>query len=183
MTSTTCYVPSGADDWDDGSATATTITARANNSVDPPEPIQDAYFNIDTSAIPDADTVSSATLYWYDNAYTASKGVTRVYNIAIWNNTSEGFEGCISGTYSGSAGWKNGAIPSERLASNYINKTGNTLFILYVVDPGGSYYRSWTVRAYEYVTSPNWRAYLVVTHAPAAGGVSRVSLLASLGVG
>lgn len=126
-----------------------------------------AYINIDTSGIPDTDTITAATINFYAHSYTASKGVTKTYN--VW------FGGSViySGTFV-SAGWVSHALTAGELAN--INKTGTSNFMISVDDPGVAKARTLTIRAYEY---GGYTAYLSVTHAAASSAYYNISICTS----
>lgn len=127
---------------------------------------------IDTSGIPDGDTISAATFYVYVDSITATKGATKSFLVSVGGN----YAGTISAS---TAGWKSLSLPSGSLSD--INKTGSTGIILDAYDPGEEMFIAYAFRAYEYDVDDTYDMYLDVTH----GEVEPITVkcLAALGVG
>lgn len=152
-------------------AASTTLTNSYDHSIDPLE-YKYSFFKFDTSDIPDGATVTACEFHFYGHSYTASKGITFLYNTAITNNwvNEENFVTADSNrTYSG-AGWKTVPLASDAL--QYVNKTGFTWIRLSVPDPGVGKYRTMASRAIEY--AGDYDAHLVVTYSTYSGQVIQI---------
>lgn len=162
-------VASGAKDWDDGSSTNSTLLITFNN-ISVVE--QEGYMNIDTSAIA-GDDISAATFWWYNNAYSTVGKPAHLSRIYIMN-TGASWVQIWSSAVVLTTGWKSHALTSGELA--YIQKGGETRMRFTVDDPGVAKAITWNVRAYEYVTSPDFAGYLAITHAAPPAGSPKVSI-------
>lgn len=150
--------------------TSTLLQIIRNNVVSPAS-TSNAYIKINTAGIPDGDTITAATLWIYEHSYTATKGITKTFNIympaisfIVYNKTYAG-------------GWTSEVLDATEMAA--INKTGTTDFTVTVSDPGAAKTRSMAVRAYEYDTPSTFSAYLDVTHAAPStrGRIFLISLM------
>jgi len=142
------------------------LVAKYVYSLGDPPPNSGGYAYIDTSAI-GTDTISAATLYWYHSAYSKSKAAAFSRIIQV------GTEVVLNSSATPSVGWASQVLNSTAIAQ--INKTGETLISFGVDDPN-PYDRTWSVRAWDYDSGTS-ACYLDVTHAPAAGGPTRFSIL------
>ncbi len=152
--------------------TGTLLYANESNNLFPPLQRQ-SYIAIDTSSIPDTDTITSATLHWYAAGYVATKRTTKLFSIGM-KNASTGYYSLIyAGTYT-NAGWKEHALTTTELGWIKVGAGDKTQFSITVPDPGGRLSRQYTVRAYEYPTSPDYAMYLAVTHSAPSTGAPQV---------
>ncbi len=105
-------------------------------------------------------TITAATLHWYNSSYAKSKSATFGQStIEIRPNAINPY----TTIYSLSSDPADGTWGSHTLESGefqYISFTGNTEIKWIVDDPGGTYYATWELGAYENSTS----AYLVVDY-------------------
>lgn len=122
MVSTTCYVATGTDDWDDSSATNTTIQTFYNFIVTPAVS-RDAYADITTSTIPASATITAASLLFrIDGAILIGKG-TKQFVVSMWNGS--GWT-AIYGSYTPTVGLV--SIPLNATQIGWINTAGKTSF-------------------------------------------------------
>ena len=110
------------------------------------------HVQIDTSGI-GSDTIVSGNLYYYHGSYSKSTevGYHRGINLngtTIFNSTDT----------PPASGWVTLALTPAQLA--LINKTGFTMVIFWVADPGGAYLRIWAVRAKEFAPTGTYMAHL-----------------------
>ena len=150
----------------------TTIRAEYNNGT---SIVAYAEAEITTSAIPDADTIDSATLHWYNSSYAKTKAASVEGRIQISPDSGSTYYVIYSLATAPSAGWTSHALTTGELA--HINKTGKTYFKWIVDDPGSTYYRTWLVGAKEGSTS----AYLEVTYSPAPTGKRKAARFILIG--
>lgn len=144
----------------------TTLAAVINNAL---ASSSYGYARLDTAAI-GTDVISAATLFWYHDGYTKTKTVAFSRKITIGTAT------ILDSTATPAAvGWHSEVLTAGEFAE--INKTGETIVQFLVNDPGGSDFRSWLVRAWDFVPTGTYACYLDVTHAPASGGPTRFSIL------
>jgi hypothetical protein len=163
------YVPSAPYDYYedyDGSTNTyyyyDTINYAGKNNVLSPNRQFIAYSLIDTSAIPDTDVISSATLYLDEDDYVGSKGVTKDYYVQVWTGST--YTNLTNGslTYDSlSPRTRSISLTSGELS--YISKNGITLFRVSVNDPGSAKTRVLTIKSYDDSQSVAMR--LDVTHA------------------
>jgi hypothetical protein len=126
---------------------------------------------IDTSSI-GSDTITAATVYWWNRSYAKTKQASYHQSITISGYEVFDYNG---GTMPSVVSWESHALTSGEF--QYINTSGVTEIRFYVDNPGSSRYRQWNVWAYDYDGAAGRSPYLAVTHAPAAGGSPRVSIL------
>ena len=144
--------------------TATLLRAEENNS----SGVHNLVFaDIDTSAI-GTDTITAATLYWYHDSYTKTKAATFSRNVLVG-----GVNIFNSSATPAAAGWHSEALTGGELVN--INKTGDTAIEFSVDDPGSTYFRLWTIRAWDYDSGAS-ACYLAITHA-AAGGPTKMTIV------
>ena len=145
------YVTEGASDWDDASATATTIAIiRTNDLNGDPTFQQDGYALLNTSAVTTGGTpiITSATFYWKHTTADSTRPMTT----SIWNGTDWTI------IYAGNGGAANAWISVVVTASTtlgYINGSGGTKtaikFVNTLVSP--SITRTAKIQSYEGATS------------------------------
>jgi hypothetical protein len=165
------YVPQGDHDFDDASATGLRIIIYDNKVPDPPEPLQDAEADIDTSGIPDTDVISAGDLIYEIYAVTKTKFWTDCY-LAVY------LEGeVVDVYYNPTTGTKTINLTSTELG--YINKTGDTQINYSAGDADVGQVISVQIKAYETAQANATR--LSLTHAAPVTG--RKHLLAMMGVG
>lgn len=160
----------GADDYYQVGSYTSTIIAQKNNIT-----LVDYYATAEltTSSIPDDATIQSATFYWYNDKYNLSKGINYQQNIY----TVSGVDLCLLYTYNSavapSIGWNSVELNAGCLAN--INKQGKTVIRFTVNDPGGSYYRSWEIRAFDYDGVGVYAPYMVIEYSsPSTVGFKRI---------
>lgn len=171
MSVTKFYVGASADDGITGTESNTTSTSlrpEFNNAEGEDSTLNDAFAYIDTSGIPDGDTITAATLYWYHASYTYTDYIRRI--ISIGGSTPIIFD--VTGP-AGSAGWHSHELEASELG--YINKSGKTNF-WFTVDHelGAGELQLWALRSYNYSGNAHG-PYLEVTHS--SGGPTKVSIL------
>ncbi len=152
------------------STTGTTITIQDNNVL----ALQStARIDLDTSGI-GTDTITAATIYWYNNvASTKHKDATWDHRIYFYNGSVKGSMIYQNTTGAEPIGWRSHALTSGELAE--INKTGDTLFLFEVPDPGNPlWHRTWVIRAWDFVPNGTFSVYLEVTH---ASGATKVHMI------
>lgn len=162
MSTGTYYVAAGADDWMDNplNSTSTVMQASYVNILFPPMTVvRQAFADIDTSGIPDSATLLNATLYWYSNAYTATKGTSKIYDVSIWDGS---IWRRIASNKTFALGWQSSAVGAAFL--QYISLAAKTSFKWSCRDPGTGKQRVYGIRTYEHVPSPDSRAYLEVEY-------------------
>lgn len=156
-----------SDDWyitDGVPVNGTTTLLQTINNVISPSIIQISIGLIDTTGIPAGDVITAATIHWYHDSYSSSRGVTKTFYIRMQKADLSGFITIFSGTYV-SSGWKSHALTAAELLE--INKGGQTQLRFQVQDPGGVLLRASEIRAREYGTDGTYDMYLDITHAPA----------------
>jgi len=131
----------------------------------------ETYGDIDTSPIPDGDTIDSATLYFYIDSYTSSKGVAKTFSTFIDDGTLHLID---TSTFT-AAGWKSIVLTPAELG--YLDKTGLTHIKITVPDPGVSKSRVMLIRAREYATADAWDMYLTVTHTTPVSDSLNITLI------
>jgi len=167
----TAEVVIGTDDGNDQGTGTDYITAYYSDEIVDVEYI--GFAKITTSGVTGLGTITGATLFWWNNAYTKSKSATYNREILIWNGSS------YSSIYTSTAtpntlAWESHALTSGELAyiNNY-NSNTQTLFHFEVGNPGGGYSRQWDVRAYEYGTDGTYNPYLEIYYTAATASVGR----------
>ena len=133
-------------------------------------PASEAYLTIkiNASSIPIDATIDSATMYYYIDSYTASKGLAKTYSIFM----QSGGLFLVSGKTFTSTGWNSQGFGPTQLSK--INRTTLTSFSMSVPNVPIYKYRSLDVRAKEYNVSgtyDTYDAYLRITYTEAGGGV------------
>ena len=167
------YVNTSADDWTEGdpaSSSANTLTVRELDDVGSAS--STGYCLIDTSSIPDDATVTGATFYWYDHAYSQPKGAGVDSSIHIYDNVSAYTE--IYNFILFSAGAKSHVLLSAEYAD--VNLTGDTKFKFTTTFRAGKD-RTWDLRAYDGYSGSNEQPRLVVDYTEAGAGRSKTMIL------
>ena len=128
------------------------------------------YHRFDTSAIPAYATVTSATLYWYQDYYTKHKDTGYVRRILGWRESTSAYTSQI--LYST-------AIPSNGWNSKVFNAANITDMNDFGVGPDGycefryavgslpadsNYSRSWGIRSWDYASGDTYAPYVVVNY-------------------
>lgn len=170
MTVTNCIVEANADDYyqivGGAAVTGTTTLYCIDNEVVLPETEAYGVVDIDTSSIPDGDTITAATLYYYIHAYAATKFYSKIYTINLVGYGFIAEEKVFTAT-----GWNNEVFTSAELAG--IDKTGMTRFTFLIPEVDAGKYREMRIRAREYAPAGDYSCYLVVTHVTPSGQVIR----------
>ena len=128
--------------------------------------VQNAYFQFNSSIIPDNDTINSATIYFYANSYTASRGVTKTYK--IWIRTQNEFTNILATptqTFT-TAGWYAIKLNAGVLQHIDVGASGNdnrTQMMITVPNPNIPKSRSMRTSAKENVFGVQ-TAYLLINH-------------------
>jgi len=159
-------ITNNADDWYWSSTTGgdvigtTTLKVTHNLAIAGTEIIEYSRMNINTSLIPDTDSINTAYLWFYNDAYTVSgrPAPSRDVEIYIWSGSNWIGVGTLTSV---AIGWLN--IELDSTAKNYINKTAVTQFVLYVPGVVSGQSRAMSIRAKEYTGA--FGAYLNITHA------------------
>ena len=164
MTTTNLYVQASADDQDDSGDPIANPLMRTEwmNAVTPPS-ICTCWFDITPSLT--GETILGIDMHWFQHASAKSKGVDYHHTIflnghLVFNQTG----------YSASYQWKTAAVPAGSL--QYFNVDSLNRFEFVVPDPGGTYYRRWTMRTYDYDAGHTYAPYIVVEHTTAVAGTS-----------
>lgn len=146
MVVTNCYITNPNNDYYshsiNGVITGTTTLHVLNNEFVIPNYTEIAYGIIDTSIIPIGKTITGATFKFDAPTYTATKGVTKTFNVWIWNGSSYTILG--TGTWTSAGTYTINFTPSQ-LA--YIGTT--TILRITVPSAGANKYRYMQVYAYE----------------------------------
>ena len=138
-----------------------TIFASINKEISP-ETSDTAYADVDTSAIPDDNVISSASVKFDEYSYYASRGLAKTYVLYMWDGS--GWQNIQEYTFGRSAVTRTKVLNSTQIG--WINKTGKTKFswgISGTVGDGQS--KSFQLKAYE--TSQAVACRMEITHAPA----------------
>lgn len=138
----------------------TTLITDYNRAVSPTHTGQ-IYGDIDTSSIPIGDNIDSATLYFYIDSYTSSKGISKTYNVWMLESDETNYLLIDSGTFS-SAGWYSVILTTPELLE--IDKGDKTRIRLTVSDPGDLKARVMMVRSKEYSLNESFDMYMNITH-------------------
>lgn len=155
------------DDWFEDSSTgidytSTTLKACYNNTFSP-SLICTAYGDIDTTTIPLTDVISGDTLSFYIDSYTATKRVTKIFD--VWMLKADDSAYILIGSYTYSAtGWYSIVLTPSQYAE--VDKGGYSRIRISVADPGALKYRDMRIRAKEYATNGDWDMKMDITHAP-----------------
>jgi len=163
MTTTTYYIYTGNDDFytnNLGTSYYSTPLLEVNqNSATFPPVSSYATCKVDTSGIPEDDIISDGTLYLDENDYTASGGVSKLYQVQQLRNA---YWATIKTLIFTTATTKSFSLDSTSLS--YISKTGYSQFRVVVSNPGAGKKRTFHFKAYE--TSQANAMRLSITHAP-----------------
>jgi hypothetical protein len=124
--------------------------------------------NIDTSAI-GTDTISAASIHWVHHGYTKPKAIA--FSRLIYVDSTIILDTADAPGISG--GWDSHDLTAGEFS--LIDTSGVTAIVFDVADPGGSNYRKWDIRAWDYDGGIS-DAYLSITHA-AAGAPPRTTIL------
>ncbi len=142
------YVGTGNDDWHVHSETGAdyddALLYVAANNMFIPNIDSIGYADINTSGIPDNSTVSSATLYWDEDSYPATRNTGKTYK--VWIEGPEGYELLSEFTFT-SASVRSYELTEQQ--ESYINKNGKTHFRWTVSDPGSLKSRAFYLKSYE----------------------------------
>jgi len=121
---------------------------------------------INASSIPVDATIDSATMYYYIDSYTATRRLTKTYNIFM----PMGGVFLVSDKVYTSTGWNSQGFGATPLSK--INRTTLTRFTISVPDVATFQYRHLNIRAKEYNVSGDYDtydAYLRITYTEAGG--------------
>jgi len=148
--------------------TSTTIVA-TDNEVVFPNSESVSYANVDTSGIPSGDVITSATLYWYVNAYTGTKRLSKDFYIVMLDADESGGTTILSDVYAPPTGWKSHALTAGELAEIDVGAGQKTRFAFHVPEVADFQVRFFSQRAYEY--TGDYSVYLEVEHYTPSAGV------------
>lgn len=153
---------------DGASTTGTTILISDNRIT---ETNSTARVDLDTSGI--SDTITAATLYWYNDGDSdkSPKAATYDHEIYFYNGGTKGAQ-IYDSTVQELDGLNSHALTAGELSS--INTSGDTSFLFEVPAPGASETRSWTIRAWDFVPNGDFSVYLEVTTEDAAGNARTI---------
>ena len=135
-------------DFDSQSSSSSTIVASRNNSV-LPSTSSVGKISLDTLNLPTGITITAATFHWFDHSYSTSPKLSqhRLFSISPDNSSFTAF---YSNTTKLLSGWKSHQLTSGETQN--INTTGLTWIKQSVNDPGGTKFRTWEIRSWDYGT-------------------------------